>query len=89
MFYRGTKTDRPRDSEEQCTALTAIIDQSKRTYDFRVTTDDGTRVARASGLRWRMAALRTVGSICIETAAAPPAQAIDVAEVSVLQEDTP
>ena len=70
--------------------VTAVIDQTKRTYNLRVTSDDGkTRIASASGLRWRMAALRTVGSVCIETAAAPPAQAIDVAEVSVLQVDTP
>ena len=70
--------------------VTAVIDQAKRTYSVRVTSDDGkTRIASASGLRWRMAALRTVGSICVETAPAPPAQAIDVAEVSVLQVDTP
>jgi hypothetical protein len=89
-FDRGTKIrSTARIQRNRWYRVTAIIDQSKRTYDFRVTTDDGTRVARASGLRWRMAALRTIGSICIETAAAPPAQAIDIGEVSVLQEDTP
>jgi hypothetical protein len=70
--------------------VTAVIDQAKRTYNLRVTSDNGkTRIATVSGRRWRMAAVRTVGSVCIETAAAPPAQAIDVAEVSVLQVDTP
>jgi hypothetical protein len=70
--------------------VTATIDQAKRTYSVRVTSDNGkTRIASASGLRWRMAAVRTVGSICVETAPAPPAQAIDIAEVSVLQAGTP
>ena len=69
--------------------VTARIDQAKRTYDLRVTSDGGTRIASASGLRWRMAAVRTVGSVCLETAGAPPAQAIDLAEVSVLQDVVP
>jgi hypothetical protein len=67
--------------------VTARIDQAKRTYDLRVTNDGGgTRIASASGLRWRQAAVRTVGSVCLETAGAPPAQAIDIAEVSVVQD---
>jgi hypothetical protein len=66
--------------------VVARIDQAKRTYDIRVTSDGGKRIASAAGLRWRMAAVRTVGSVCLETAGAPPAQAIDLAEVSVLQD---
>ena len=66
--------------------VTALIDQKKRTYDLRVTSDGGKSIAAASGLRWRMPAVRTVGSVCVETAGAPPAQTVDLAEVSVLQD---
>jgi hypothetical protein len=69
--------------------ITAVIDQKNRTYAMRVSTDGGTRLASASGLRWRQAAVRTVDSVCAETAAAPPAQAIDFADVSVVQTVTP
>ena len=60
------------------------IDQAKRTYDLRVTTDGGTRIAGAADLRWRMAAVRTVGSVCGQTSPAPPAQVIDFADVSAV-----
>ncbi len=66
--------------------VTAVIDQAKRTYNLRVTSDGGKLIAGVAGLRWRMPAVRTVGSVCVETAGAPPAQAIDLAEVSVLQD---
>ena len=66
--------------------VTALIDQKKRTYNLRVTSDGGKLIAAASGLRWRMPAVRTVGSVCVETAGAPPAQTVDLAEVSVLQD---
>ena len=69
--------------------VTARIDQVKRTYDLRVTTDGGTRIAGAADLRWRMGAVRTVGSVCGQTAAAPPAQVIDFADVTVVQTVTP
>ncbi len=90
-FDRGTKIrSTARFRANVWYRVTAVIDQAKRTYNLRVTNDNGkTRIATVSGRRWRMAAVRTVGSVCIETAAAPPAQAIDVAEVSVLQVDTP
>ncbi len=65
--------------------VTARIDQSKRTYDVSVSSDGGKRIVGVSGLRWRMPAVRIVGAVCAETAGAPPAQAIDFAEVSVLQ----
>ena len=69
--------------------VSATIDQVKRTYSIRVTTDAGKLIAKASGLRWRMAAVRSVRSICVETAPAPPSQAIDIAEVRVTQVVTP
>ena len=69
--------------------VTAIIDQANKTYDLRVTTDSGGAVASASGLDWRMSAVETVGSICIETPPALPIQAIVVSEVSVSQDVTP
>ena len=69
--------------------VTATIDQSKRTYAVRVTTDGGRLVARASGLRWRQPAVESVRSVCVETAPAPPTQAIDIGEVSVTQVVTP
>ena len=69
--------------------VSATIDQVKRTYSIRVTTDGGKLVAKASGLRWRMSAVRSVRSICAETAPAPPSQAIDIGEVRVTQVVTP
>jgi hypothetical protein len=69
--------------------VSATIDQAKRTYSIRVTTDGGKLVAKASGLRWRMSAVRSVRSICVETAPAPPSQAIDIGEVRVTQVVTP
>jgi hypothetical protein len=69
--------------------VSATIDQVKRTYSIRVTTDGGKLVAKASGLRWRMRAVRSVRSVCVETAPAPPSQSIDIAEVRVTQLVTP
>jgi hypothetical protein len=69
--------------------VTATIDQAARTYNVRVTTDGGTRVAGANGLRWRQPGVRTVETVCGETAPAPPAQVIDFADVSVTQVVTP
>ena len=69
--------------------LSATIDQAKRTYSVRVSTDAGKLVAKASGLRWRMAAVKSVRSICVETAPVPPRQAIDIGEVRVTQVVTP
>ncbi len=66
--------------------VTALIDQDRRTYNLRVTSDGGKLIAGVPGLRWRMPAVRTVGSVCVQTSGAPPAQAIDLAEVSVLQD---
>lgn len=69
--------------------LTATIDQAKQTYAIRLTTDGGKLIARAAGLRWRMATVESVRSICVETAPAPPARSIDIAEVRVTQLVTP
>jgi hypothetical protein len=69
--------------------VTARIDQSARTYDIRVTTDDETPIATVTGLKWRQPAVRTVSSVCVETAPAPPAQGVDVAEVSVSEDVRP
>ena len=69
--------------------VSATIDQVKRTYSIRVTTDGGKLVAKASGLRWRMSAVRSIRSACVETAPAPPSQAIDIGEVRVTQVVTP
>lgn len=69
--------------------VSATIDQVKRTYSIRVTTDGGKLVAKASGLRWRMSAVRSIRSVCVETAPAPPSQSIDIAEVRVTQVVTP
>jgi len=69
--------------------VSATIDQAKRRYAVRVTTDAGKLVAKASGLRWRMAAVRSVHSICVDTPPAPPSEAIDIAEVRVTQVVTP
>jgi hypothetical protein len=69
--------------------VSATIDQVKRTYSIRVTTDSGKLVAKASGLRWRMSAVRSIRSICVDTAPAPPSQALDIAEVRVTQVVTP
>jgi hypothetical protein len=69
--------------------VTASIDQAARTYNVRVTTDDGTRVAGANGLRWRQPGVRTVETVCGETAPAPPAQVIDFADVTATQRVTP
>ncbi len=65
--------------------IAATIDQVKRTYAFSITTDAGRTVVKRSGLRWRMAAVRSVGAICIETARSTPGQIIDLAEVHVLK----
>jgi hypothetical protein len=69
--------------------VTARIDQTARTYDIRVTTDDETPIATVTGLKWRQPAVRTVSSVCVETAPAPPAQGVDVAEVSVSEDVRP
>jgi hypothetical protein len=68
--------------------LTARIDQERKTYALRVTTDSGAPVVSADGLDWRMSAVETVGSICIETPPVLPTQAIIVSEVSVTQDVT-
>ncbi len=69
--------------------VTATIDQEHKTYDLRVTTDAGAAVASASALDWRMSAVETVRSVCIETPPALPTQAIVVSEVSVSQDAMP
>jgi hypothetical protein len=69
--------------------VSATIDQAKRRYAVRITTDAGKLVAKASGLRWRMPEVRSVHSICVETPPTPPTEAIDIAEVRVTQVVTP
>jgi hypothetical protein len=69
--------------------ISARIDQARKRYDVRVTTDGGRLVARANGLRWRARAVPSVRSVCVETAPSPPRQVIDLSEVNVSQVVTP
>ena len=63
--------------------VSATFDQAKRTYDFRVWNAANKPVAARAGLRWRTKGVTSIDSICIETAGSPPAQVIDIGEVSV------
>ena len=63
--------------------IAATFDQARRTYDVRVWNPAGKPIASRTGLRWRTPAVKAIDSICIDTAAAPPTQVIDIAEVSV------
>ncbi len=69
--------------------ITVRIDQARRTYDLRVSTDGGTRIASATRLSWRMAAVKTVGSVCGQTSLGTPRQTVDFSDVSVVQTVTP
>ena len=69
--------------------ITVRVDQARRTYDLRVSTDGGTRVASAARLSWRMPAVKTVGSVCGQTSLGAPRQTVDFADVSVVQTVTP
>jgi hypothetical protein len=59
------------------------FDQAKRTYSLRVLNAAGRPVAGRSGLRWRTPGVTVTDAVCVETAGAPPAQVIDLAEVRV------
>jgi hypothetical protein len=63
--------------------VVATFDQAKRTYDLRVWNPAGQPITAKTGLRWRTPGVTAIDSICIDTAGAPPAQVIDIAEVSV------
>jgi hypothetical protein len=65
--------------------VSARIDQGRKRYDVRVTTDGGRVIARANGLRWRSSAVPSVRSVCVETAPSPPRQTINLSEVNVTQ----
>ena len=65
--------------------VSARIDQGRKRYDVRVTTDGGRVIARANGLRWRSSAVPSVRSVCVETAPSPPRQTINLSEVNVSQ----
>ncbi len=63
--------------------VSATFDQAKRTYDFRIWNAANKPVAGRTGLRWRTKGVTAIDSICIDTAATPAAQVIDIGEVSV------
>ena len=90
-WFNGTVKVRPGPTVRPRTwyRLTVRVDQEKRTYDMQVTTDSGGPVVSATGMRWRSNDVRTVGSVCLETAGTPPRQVIDLGEVTVVQHVTP
>jgi hypothetical protein len=63
--------------------VSATFDQAKRTYDFRVVNAANRPVVARTGLRWRTKGVTAIDSVCIDTAGAPPAQVINIDEVSV------
>ncbi|MGZ9159676.1 MAG: hypothetical protein ACXW4T_00810 [Candidatus Limnocylindrales bacterium] len=69
--------------------ISLTIDQVAHTYDLRLAFDDDRPIIARSDVPWRTPELDAVGSICLETAGASRAQAIDLAEVQVLQGTRP
>jgi hypothetical protein len=63
--------------------IVATFDARTRTYSLRVTNAANKLIAARSGLRWRTKGVTAVDAVCIDTAGAPPAQVIDIAEVNV------
>jgi hypothetical protein len=63
--------------------VSATFDQARRTYAFRAWNAANKPVVARTGLRWRTKDVTAIDSICIDTAGAPPAQVIDIGEVSV------
>jgi hypothetical protein len=65
--------------------VVSFIDQANRRYFVRVLTDGGSHVAAGRGLRWRMPAVRSVRTLCVETTAGGPLQNLTMADATVLQ----
>jgi hypothetical protein len=63
--------------------ISMTFDQARRTYEFHVWNAANKPVAGRSGLRWRTKGVTAIDSICIDTAAGPRPQVIDIGEVSV------
>lgn len=65
------------------------VDQTARTYDIRVTTDGGARIASRSAIAWRSSVVRNVRSLCQQHADMAPGQALDLSDVEIVQMVTP
>ena len=65
--------------------VVVTVDQAGRTYGFKVTTDTGKPVLAKKGLAWRVAAVKSVREVCLETASGQPKASIDLADIRVLQ----
>lgn len=61
------------------------VDQTARTYDFRVLTDDGDEILSRKGSAWRFPDVETVRRFCLETASGTPGQSVDLAEFRLQQ----
>jgi hypothetical protein len=65
--------------------VTAVVQQSGRTYDLTVADDGGRVVLRRRGLDWRRAEVPSLREMCIETGDGQAKQRIDVSDVRVTQ----
>ncbi len=69
--------------------VAVTLDQSARTYSFRVTQDDGTLVLARKGIAWRSPDVESARILCVETAGGRPGSSIDLAEVRVQELPVP